>query len=220
ICRHVELSADDSAYADISRYFSDEFSRIRQVHASRGTSIDDGWPGEYHINHLVKKSSGTFIYAATVIRYVDDEYSHPEERLESVLKLDPESMTPLDDLYTQILSEVPNTPRLRRILHALVSTNLGLNPEDIDIALQLRSGTSRLALRGLHSVMSVPVPFIGRRSLVKWLHASLQDFLIDATRSSAFCVANRELDCDLVRGMIRAFSTGSMKPWNWECVSG
>ncbi|KAJ7439895.1 hypothetical protein B0H11DRAFT_1751320, partial [Mycena galericulata] len=72
ICRHVELCADGSDYADISRYLSDEFRRIRQVHASRGTPMDYGWPGENHINHLVKKSSGTFIYATTVIRFVDD----------------------------------------------------------------------------------------------------------------------------------------------------
>ncbi|KAJ7435917.1 hypothetical protein B0H11DRAFT_2295204 [Mycena galericulata] len=200
ICRHVKLRADDSAYAAISRYLRDEFARIRQVH---GTPIDNGWPDEDHINHLVKKSSGTFIYATTVIRYIDDEYSHPQERLESVLSLDPESTTPLDDLYTQILSEVPNSARLRRILHALVATDCKLNPEEIDIALQLRSGTSRLALRGLHSVVSVsPVRFIGLTKLVNWLHASLQDFLIDATRSPAFCVANAELECDLVRSMI------------------
>ncbi|KAJ7435913.1 hypothetical protein B0H11DRAFT_2366176, partial [Mycena galericulata] len=121
ICRHVALRADDSTYADISRYLSDEFFRIRQVHASRGTPMDDSWPGAYNITHLVQKSSGTFIYATTVIRYVDDEYFHPEERLESVLKLDPESTTPLDDLYTQILSEVPNSARLRRVLHALIA---------------------------------------------------------------------------------------------------
>jgi hypothetical protein len=59
---------------------------------------------------LVEKSSGTFIYAATVLRYIDDEYSHPAERLDDVLRLDPQSTTPLDNLYTQILSTSPKKP--------------------------------------------------------------------------------------------------------------
>ncbi|KAJ7110415.1 hypothetical protein C8R44DRAFT_883572 [Mycena epipterygia] len=57
---------------------------------------------------IVKKSSGCFICAATVIRFVDDEYSHPIDRLAAVVALDPKSTAPLDDLYTQILSVVPH----------------------------------------------------------------------------------------------------------------
>ncbi|KAJ7445865.1 hypothetical protein FB451DRAFT_1343593 [Mycena latifolia] len=115
ICRHLALRADAAAFADIRRYFCDEFTRIREVHMSRGTLLDKSWPGSVAIEHLVEKSSGTFIYASTVVRYVDDEYSHPAERLDSVLRLDPHSTAPLDDLYSQILSPFPNKPLLRTI---------------------------------------------------------------------------------------------------------
>ncbi|KAJ7359932.1 hypothetical protein DFH08DRAFT_418374 [Mycena albidolilacea] len=209
-CRHLELRADGLAYADVRRYLCDEFSRIRNLHTSRGILLEDDWPGQDSINHLVKKSSGTFIYAATVLRYIDDEYSHPAERLDDVLRLDPQSTTPLDNLYTQILSTVPQKTILRRVLHAMVRISEDLNPEEIDAALQLRTGTSRLVLRGLHSVVCVPpVRTVGFRYGITFLHASLRDFLLDPIRSSELCVTTPHLDSQLVRSMIMFLSNSS-----------
>ncbi|KAF8143496.1 hypothetical protein K438DRAFT_1922448 [Mycena galopus ATCC 62051] len=209
ICRHLELRPDASAYADIRRYFCDEFSRIRHDHTSRGILLENDWPGQGPINNLVTKSSGTFIYAVTVLRYIDDEYSHPADRLGSVLSLDPQSTTPLDNLYTQILSAVPNISVLRRVLHAVIRTNEDWEPEEIDIALQLRSGTSRLVLRRLHSVVFVPPARIIGRHPVRLLHASFCDFLLDPLRSSELCIEGPELDLQLVRCMITFLSTSA-----------
>ncbi|KAJ7715886.1 hypothetical protein B0H16DRAFT_1701543 [Mycena metata] len=119
ICRHSELCADDSAYADIMIYLCDEFSRIYHEFLARGIDLGRSWPAREAVMHLVKKSSGIFIYAATVIRFIGDEYTHPAERLTAVLRLDPRSTAPLDDLYTEILSVVsPDATRLR-VLHAI-----------------------------------------------------------------------------------------------------
>ncbi|KAJ7614373.1 hypothetical protein FB45DRAFT_717938, partial [Roridomyces roridus] len=187
ICRCFQVRRDAYAYADISRYLTDEFKRIRRVHTGRGIILDDGWPGKATIQELVERSSGTFIYAATIARYVDDEYSHPDDRLGAVLSLDPSSTTPLDDLYSQILSEVTNRPVLLRVLHAIMET-IDLDPEQIDIALQMRRGTSRITLRGLHSLLQLPPVriFDHRITPVKLLHASFGDFLVDVQRSSTF----------------------------------
>ncbi|KAJ6557605.1 hypothetical protein B0H19DRAFT_118944 [Mycena capillaripes] len=213
ICRHLELCPDAAAYADIRRYLCDEFVRIRQCQTSRGIQLENDWPGDDSIDHLVGKSSGTFIYAATVMRYVDDEYSHPAERLESVLGLDPLSTVPLDNLYKQILSTVPNRPMLRRVLHAIVRTNADWDPEEIDVALQVRAGTSRLILRGLHSLVFVPpVRTIGFRYAAMFLHASLDDFLLDPARSADLCVATLELDSGLVHSMVVFLSTSPTDP--------
>jgi hypothetical protein len=209
-CRHLELRPDKSAYADVRRYLCDEFLRIRHLHTSRGIPLETDWPGQDSINHLVEKSSGTFIYATTVLRYIDDEYSHPAERLDDVLRLDPQSTTPLDNLYTQILSTVPKKTILRRVLHVMVRISEDLNPEEIDAALQLRTGTSRLVLRGLHSVVCVPpVRTVGFRYGITFLHASLCDFLLDPIRSSELCVAAPHLDSQLVRSMIVFLSSSS-----------
>ncbi|KAJ7186057.1 hypothetical protein C8R46DRAFT_937713, partial [Mycena filopes] len=104
ICRTLELRPDNSALADLRHYLSEEFSRIRESQRLWGLHLEANWPGQDTINHLVQKSSGTFIYAATVVRYVDDQYSHPTEQLSRVLNLDPQSTAPLDTLYTEVLS--------------------------------------------------------------------------------------------------------------------
>ncbi|KAJ7501139.1 hypothetical protein B0H11DRAFT_2224968 [Mycena galericulata] len=119
ICCELVLSADHAAYADIRTYLCNEFSRIHSKLAARGINLGVPWPTSETLEHLVEKSSGVFIYATTVISFVDDEYSHPWDRLESVLRLDPHSTAPLDDLYTQILSVLPHNQQSLRILHTI-----------------------------------------------------------------------------------------------------
>ncbi|KAJ7826233.1 hypothetical protein B0H14DRAFT_2199601, partial [Mycena olivaceomarginata] len=85
ICRHFALSADESAYHDIWRYFHTEFSRIRCAFIARGISLEPEWPSPDAVDRLVSMSSATFIYATTVIHFIDDEYHHPADRLNSVL---------------------------------------------------------------------------------------------------------------------------------------
>ncbi|KAJ7614352.1 hypothetical protein FB45DRAFT_758621 [Roridomyces roridus] len=202
ICNGLQIHPDDAASADISRYLTDEFTRIHRAHTGRGIALDDGhgWPGEDVIEQLVERSSGTFIYAATIVRYVDDEYSHPVDRLEAVLRLDPSSTTPLDDLYTQIISAIPDTSVLVRVLHAIVETR-ALGPEQIDLVLQLRGGTSRITLRGLHSLLRIPHVRNWHHPIkpVKLLHASFGDFLVDPQRSSGFCVSGEDMQIGLVQ---------------------
>ncbi|KAJ7133811.1 hypothetical protein C8R46DRAFT_970390, partial [Mycena filopes] len=198
ICRHLELCPNKSALADIEHYLLEEFCRIRQSERLRGFHLEENWPGQDTIKHLVGKSSGTFIYAATVVRYIDDRYSDPTEQLGRVLNLDPQSTAPLDTLYTEVLSHVPDRLLLRRILHVVVCFDQSFHPEDIDCALQLRDGTTRRTLQSLHSLLLDPQ---SRWCGVKILHASCQDFLTDLTRSMDLCVAHSSLDYDLVSSM-------------------
>ncbi|KAJ6565868.1 hypothetical protein DFH09DRAFT_984150, partial [Mycena vulgaris] len=160
ICRHFALAADRSAYNDIRTYLRDEFNRIHSEYKSRGINLGADWPSVDALEHLVRTSSGAFIHASTVIRFIDDQYSHPVDQLDSVLRLDPTSTAPLDDLYTEILSVITQEPKHLRVVRAVwartLSPNLGMDPEEIDILLSLRAGTCRLALRGLHSLFYVP----------------------------------------------------------------
>ncbi|KAJ7614385.1 hypothetical protein FB45DRAFT_1064661 [Roridomyces roridus] len=216
VCRGLEIQRDDAAYSDIRRYLTEGFSRVQKIHTARGMLLDDGWPGENTIEHLVKKSSGTFIYASTVLRYVDDEYSHPAERLDAVLSLDPSSLTPLDDLYTQILSSIPNKPTLLRILLAIPETQY-LDPEQMDIILRMRRGTSRAILRGLHAVVRVQPPrILGYQKPVQLLHTSFGDFLMDSQRSLSFCISGEDLLNTLVHDMARALLSGSLGSDNFQ----
>ncbi|KAJ7186044.1 hypothetical protein C8R46DRAFT_1208131 [Mycena filopes] len=217
ICRHLELHPDSSALADVRRYLSEEFSRIRQSERLQSLRLEDDWPGQAGINHLVKKSSGTFLYVATVVRYIDDQYSDPTEQLARVLDLDPQSTAPLDTLYAEVLSRVPDRVTLQRILHAVIHLGQELKAEDIDCALHIRSGTTRLTLRSLHSLLLVPPPQ-SHYSVVKVLHASFQDFLIDPTRSRDLCIAQSSLNFDLVSSMTTFLSTSPTDSFNWRRI--
>ncbi|KAJ7452913.1 hypothetical protein FB451DRAFT_1145174 [Mycena latifolia] len=209
ICHHSLLSADDSA---IRIYFGNEFSRIYTENMARGIDLGPAWPSPEEVKCLVRKSSGIFIYATTVIRFIDDEYCHPDDRLASVLSLDPRSTAPLDDLYTEILSVMPEESQQLRILHAIWqgtrNPNLARDPEEMDSLLVLRPGPSRLALRGLHSLFHIP-PIRARfdsRNIVHPLHASLGDCLENSRRSSKWCVSTPWLASDYLHCMIQLLS--------------
>ncbi|KAJ7478138.1 hypothetical protein FB451DRAFT_1131492 [Mycena latifolia] len=213
ICNHYLLSVDDSARQDIRIYFQDEFSRIYNENMAQGVNLGPMWPAPEAVDHLVHKSSGIFIYATTVIRFVDDEYSHPADRLASVLSLDPRSTAPLDDLYTEILSVMLHESQQLRILHAIwrrtSNSFLNMDPEQMDSLLDLRPGTSRLALRGLHSLFHVPLIRLrfGLFEAVRPLHASLGDYLEDSRRSGKWCVSTPWLASDYLHCMIRLLSS-------------
>ncbi|KAJ7779552.1 hypothetical protein B0H14DRAFT_3164231 [Mycena olivaceomarginata] len=216
ICRHFALSADESAYCDIRTYFHAQFSRIRCEFIARGIYLEPEWPSPDAVNQLVRMSSATFIYATTVIHFIDDEYHHPADRLNSVLELDPQSTAPLDDLYTQILSVVPQEQEglQLRILHTICIGmqdiyRISVDPEQIDILLNLRTGTCRLILRRLHSLIEVPpiqTRFGNRRfSAIIFLHASFGDYLSDTRRSRWWCISLPCLDEECIYRLLYLF---------------
>ncbi|KAJ7289442.1 hypothetical protein C8J57DRAFT_1628326, partial [Mycena rebaudengoi] len=217
ICMHLAVSADESAYKDIRTYLCDEFARIRREHSCSGTIWEEPWPPQDALEHLVKQSSGIFIYAKTIIRFIDDEYFHPSDRLECVLRLDPQSTAPLDNLYTEILSSASHHPMLLRVLHAPLSPHGSwLDPEDIDLLLELSPGTARLCLRGLHSVLKIPPPRTLYWSPVYVFHASLRDYFYDLSRSGVWCLSIPSFDSALAHQALRIFASPFNKNDFWH----
>ncbi|KAJ7132390.1 hypothetical protein C8R44DRAFT_849899 [Mycena epipterygia] len=205
VCGQLELRADESSYNDIRIYFCAEFARIRHEfsriprdHSPSGTVLENLWPLREELDHLVHKSSGVFVYASTIVRFVDDKCSHPYDRLKRVLQLDRDSTAPLDDLYTEILSSVSNSnhPTLLRVLHAAFRFKFSLGPHEIDLLLDLPPGTARLSLHGLQSIISIP-PALTRlsgRQAVVVQHESLRDYFLDLDRSRTWCLSTHALD--------------------------
>ncbi|KAJ7256987.1 hypothetical protein C8J57DRAFT_1517034 [Mycena rebaudengoi] len=219
LCRHKVLTADQSAYDEIEIYLRNEFSRIHSQFRSKGVDLGEGWPVSDTVKQLVQKSSGIVIYASTVVRFLDDEYAHPANRLASVMALDPESTAPLDDLYTQVLSALSQGPGQLRILHTVLhpTRRLKLVLEDIDMALCLSQGTSRLMLRALHSVLKVPLvqtPLV-EEEFVQPLHSSFMDYLCDARRSVKWCIEDPSLHDDLLKSVIHFLSNPAFTYRKW-----
>ncbi|KAJ7855878.1 hypothetical protein B0H14DRAFT_2353009, partial [Mycena olivaceomarginata] len=96
------------SFMDVKKYFNDQFARIHREHQHTMADIPAPWPPADVVESLVKKSSGYFVYASTVIRFIDDKNFRPTERLVAVLSLTPTNFEApfeaLDQLYIQILS--------------------------------------------------------------------------------------------------------------------
>ncbi|KAJ7807160.1 hypothetical protein B0H13DRAFT_589853 [Mycena leptocephala] len=188
--RRLVLDETFNPGRDILTYLRDRFSDIQM---RRLPNYFGSWPTERDLDKLVHNASGQFIYPATVIKFVDDEYCHPMEQLQLVLSLytDHRSTSPLadlDTLYTFILSVNPNTSLLVRILGTYFAIP---NPDDnrthsisfLDNILGVAPGSVRSALRGLHSLLFMADSDTYR---IRLHHASLHDFLFNPNRAGRF----------------------------------
>jgi hypothetical protein len=175
-------------------------------------NIPTPWPAPEILKKLVYDSSGYFVYAATVIKFVDNEYSWPSKQLDIVVQnlipLDSESpFATLDQLYMQILSRVPlrYRPTLCDILCIIIHYPGYLTARDIDVLLGLELDTVELIIRPLHSVLEVPALSQEQEPLAVH-HASFCDFLKDETRSSSFNVGPAEDKTKLGRLILKALA--------------
>jgi len=158
----TRLALDD-AYepdSDIKMFLRSKFDKIRQSHPAGG-DLPNPWPSREELRRLVEKSSGQFIYASTVIKFVDSPHHLPQDRLNIVFGIaPPELATPfaeLDALYDQIFSSVIYIEdALEILLILLLLTNLPPRPSLLDRFLSYKPGTTRMRLSDLHSVLRVP----------------------------------------------------------------
>ncbi|EAU83616.1 NWD2 [Coprinopsis cinerea okayama7 len=168
-----DLFSAAEKYADVERYLRDHFQRIRKArkHRHAMSQIQDPWPLEDAIQELVRRSSGQFGYVATVIRFVDDPYGNPPERLKLLLRNYPTShgfsnpMKELDDLYLRILKSCPNREEMMQALGWLMVINMsalrhskeaGAFVPLYDQVIAGKAGAMAKALRGLHAIVHIP----------------------------------------------------------------
>ena len=175
---------------DIRTFLQSTFEEIKRNHPSRA-HFPRSWPSSEDIHRLVMKSSGQFIFASTVAKYVNSHRHWPPDRLKIIFgqsKPCNDSDTPfaeMDGLYHLILSSVADIKKVKGILMILVlrpfepyrqMTNL------IENFLFYRPGEVDMILSELHSIISVPPPG-DQFNDPQFFHASLPDFLLDRSRS-------------------------------------
>jgi hypothetical protein len=160
------------------------------------------WPSEKILDDLTDKSSGYFIYASTVIKFIDNKDFRPTERLQVILGIKKsDSGSPfaaLDQLYTQILSQVDARTRLLHLL-TVIACKLQLCIGSIEELFALESGDVELTFRGLQSVIGATKDSrAGGSDSNDWSleshlvvhHASFYDFLGDPERAGVFHVGS------------------------------
>ena len=171
--------------------------------------VEHPWPKEGVIDLLVQRSSGQFIYAATVLKFVGAKFCSPTKQLTLVLEPDATAFSDLDQLYTQILSAYPRAVNIVRVL-GIISVSHGKQAEAMEDIFGMEKGELKLVLCGLSSLMkdesddgdnfkfklnsgatSYVIPYFA--------HASFGDYLFDSSRSGPFHVNRQEYENRLTK---------------------
>ncbi|KAF9565051.1 hypothetical protein CPC08DRAFT_211949 [Agrocybe pediades] len=202
---HISLSLDledgRNADSDIRLYLFDRFAEIKDDFDNRttGRKLPQDWPGDWVINELVLKSSRQFIYAATVIRYVESTRHRPDYRLDIILNPRPVNgdhpFAQLDLLYAMILESALNVEKVLRVLSlclwnykppiccSVIEKMLSYDEGEVEMlfcdmgALVLLAPDSNSFQAGRAPLC---YPYI--------LHASFREYLLDAKRSKQFYI--------------------------------
>ena len=178
----VALEEKYKADADIKLYLQAKVADMR-----RRFGLPLTWASDRDVQTLVENASGQFIYAATVVRFLQTSKKPFQERLDIVLSLRPkekrQAFEPLDELYSTII-HTSDDPVLAVDFIFFVAIADASSKEPawcVRRYLELELGEVDHALGHLHSLLFVP-PADDFTSSFHLHHRSLLDLLRDASR--------------------------------------
>jgi len=183
LLHEVELASVDK---DIQLYLRTKLTTIAIQRIE--LKLPNPWPHEYEIEVLTKKSSQLFIFASTMVRFIESSQHEPDKRLQLLLSTTTahEGRTGIDSLYSQILlhafsdiHEPEEFEDIRQVLGAIVLAFNPLSQEDLSAILGVSTSLISTTLRHLHSVILVPSD---ETKEIRIFHKSFPDFLQDSDR--------------------------------------
>ena len=215
----TRLALDDSYPPDndIEVFLKSKFRDIKKNHPSCEL-IPPWWPYTSQIQRLVQKSSGQFIYASTVMKYVESRQHQPMLRLDIISGItNPGNDTPfakLDALYLHIFSSVKEKDKVLKVLGALLlfahspggMTPYLMTPYFLEALLFFHPGDIFTILSDVHSIIDVPPVNLSQWRSVGIVHASLGDFLLDRCRSRELHINAEHAHANLTRLLLRHIS--------------
>jgi hypothetical protein len=208
---------------DVKQFVRTELSRIADSFGLEG--VDEEWADE---PALVQKSEGHMIYAATVIRHIDDTFGAPQALLRDLLRNSSTPsrrtshstpLSPLYELYRQIMRYSPE--RIHSLLtevleDAIVSRSAEAVFQDprhgsalrvLDDISGRQPGDGLRALRPLHAVLRIGNSNEGTRIGDLFIHSSFREFLEDSQLSSEFTVDVRKGGERLLANVLERMTT-------------
>jgi hypothetical protein len=188
---------------DVQRYFEAGFAEIVRTHKLDGT----GWPPADVIPTLTTRTRHLFIYAATVLRYVENSDYHPPARLAELLHhsdlVTDNPYAAVDMVYQQVFVHATQTSgrdgdylcrRLRKVVGTVIMVREPLLAGVLALLCELSIGEFAVVLGRLSSVMLVE-----SGTPVEIFHQSFPDFAINPHRctDTRFLVVPELQHCDL-----------------------
>ena len=177
--------------SDIRSFLAAEFERVLSQHPF-GTHIPPDWPKKADVETLVERCRGQFLYASTVIRYIDSPFHQPTDRLHCILhtptmKYTPSPFVDLDDLYRILMSSLKNIEAATEILGVELMRSIShfWTPRSLDeyvFKRHFETLDADIVLAPLRPIL------VCENGSMKFLHSSFAEFLLDSTRSREFFV--------------------------------
>ena len=173
---------------DIQLYLT---QRLAMISTQRSDlNLPNPWPQDHEIIILTKKSSGLFIFASTLARFIESEHHEPNERLQLVVSETNntvhEGRAGIDSLYSQILLhaflDVSESKVFADVRHILGAIALAFNPlsrRELSALLDIPTTLISTNLRHLHSIILIPAD---ESKEIRIFHKSFPDFLQDHQR--------------------------------------
>jgi hypothetical protein len=175
---------------DICLYFRHHLQRI----ALRDPELRaDEWPGDSAFEELFDRTGVLFVYAATVVRFLDNSKFDPSEQLHRILSGDSrcaaEAYRALDFLYQNVLVTAASSKggcgtleddlvnRVRGLVGTIVCLQQTLPAKDIVALMSLNKYEARQSLAQLSAIL-----ISEHDEPVRIFHPSFPDFLADPSR--------------------------------------
>ncbi|KAF5317782.1 hypothetical protein D9619_012522 [Psilocybe cf. subviscida] len=198
----IFLGKKYSPQNDIRIFVQAEFDTLKVSHPSKG-SLPSAWPSSSDVDAIIAKSSGQFIYAATVMRYISHPSIVPTLGLERVMGFVPvvnnSPFANLDSIYTFILGRVSDADAMRDIL-SMKMVPRSLNLSDMQLLSWYNSRYNSALIESCVSELSAIIK-LDEDGYVQFYHASLDDFLRDQARSGPYWI-----DVDAFRAKVLVMS--------------
>ena len=207
----LPLDADVTSRDDIRCFLQDKFDEIHLTHPIR-SALPSSWPSSKDIKILVDKSSGQFIYASTVVKFVSSRRHRPDHRLEMILDLRPKGkglpFAELDALYRYVLSSAEDPITTVQIIATALSQRPAGDIKALTSILDLSPSDIKLHLIDFGSLVKY------RRRFLYILHASLGDFVFDEAQSQELYIDRRLTHTKIMQALLREY----LKVSDWsEC---
>ena len=176
ICQQMALPTGEAVSTDtnkdILQFFQDRFAELR------GSSLPE-WPGNRVLNALTAKAAGLFIWAETVMKFL--EQGLPDEQLELVLAGDLGEGDNITKLYQQILEFAFPAPKastlelFKLVVSTIVLAKVPLRTNDLHEFVSQPKPSVAFILHQLSSVIFIE----GTDQILHIGHLSFSEFLCD-----------------------------------------
>jgi hypothetical protein len=185
---------DFEASNDIRTFFQSRFSTIYEENRRLMGDVPLPWPSQLDLEALVEKAAGSFLFAFTLVNFVNDGSDLPHRKLSIALG----AHAGLDPLYTQVLSAGAHCHIFKRVLGTIMLLAYPVSIISLGHLLQLETADILRALLRIQSIVLIPED---DEQPVQLFHTSLRDFLTSQPRSGKFfidppiCHTSIAIDC-------------------------